>query len=202
MPGNSINSVFSTLLSALFPRYCLSCQIEGKILCDRCRANWNGSDFPLDYKAPIGGALLRAWKYSGDLQAGEILLNNLRHHFRVDPFYREIESIVPLPLSALKHRERGFNQAEEVAKVISVLIDRPLISSLIRTKSSTNQADKNRAERLIAYANNPFKVVGKSSGVVLLIDDVKTTGSTLEAATLALKTSGVTKVIPWTMFID
>lgn len=108
----------------------------------------------------------------------------------------KIEQIIPIPLHRSRKRKRGYNQAELLAKELGKLCDISVDSqSLVRVRATTPQKELTAKQRTtnLKYA---FSVKRKSSlsDVVLLIDDIYTTGSTLEEATKCLKKSGVQKV--------
>lgn len=110
-------------------------------------------------------------------------------------FFKKIrpDFVVAVPLHGGRMRERGFNQAESVALLVSDLAAIPLIQSLKRTKSSHPQAQSSRfARRLnvrgVFCASEPVR------GRVLLIDDVVTTGETAKEACRVLKKAGAEKV--------
>jgi ComF family protein len=96
----------------------------------------------------------------------------------------EIDCIVPLPLNRKKQARRGFNQAEVLAKGISEILGKSIENvAIIRTKNNATQTKKNRQERWenvseVFDLHDAHNLQGKH---VLLVDDVVTTGATLEA---------------------
>lgn len=107
-----------------------------------------------------------------------------------------VEAIVPIPLSKKKKRRRGYNQAEIFAKRLAELTDLPCITKLlIRTRDTAPQKHLSVQERK-NNLKNAFKIsenIVKLSRV-LLVDDIYTTGSTVDAAALALKQAGMKEV--------
>jgi ComF family protein len=106
------------------------------------------------------------------------------------------EVLIPVPLYPRRLRERGYNQASLLAKELSKLVGLPVEDdTLVRVKDSLPQArTKNAVERHLnvrdAFAcHQPLE--GKQ---ILLIDDVCTTGATLDACTIALKAAGASSV--------
>lgn len=97
--------------------------------------------------------------------------------------------VVPVPLHPKKEKKRGYNQSEWIAKGIAEAMQKPLsVNNLIRNSDTATQTKKNRFERWQNVENifcvmYPEKLTGKH---VLLIDDVVTTGSTLEACVFQL----------------
>ncbi len=104
--------------------------------------------------------------------------------------------VVPIPLHKKRFKCRGFNQSELLARAISNYYDWPLSLNLIRTKQNKNQAELNEEERL----NNVlgvFKWQGEEliSRTILLVDDVITSGATLNEAEEVLLRTGASRVI-------
>ena len=97
----------------------------------------------------------------------------------------EINLILPIPLHKIKHRQRGYNQVEMVAKGMGEVLKIPVMNDgLVKIQHTTSQTKKNRYERYlntskIFHVNNKAELSNKS---VYLVDDVLTTGATLEAA--------------------
>jgi len=109
--------------------------------------------------------------------------------------FSEIDAIVPVPLHPRKQRSRGYNQSKEISKGISESMNRPLISkNIIRQVHTSSQTMKGRYERW-ENVNGIFKVKNSTAlegKHLLLVDDVVTTGATLEAcAEPLLKIPGV-----------
>lgn len=108
----------------------------------------------------------------------------------------QIEQIIPIPLHWRRKMQRGYNQAELIAKELGIVTGIPVnIRSLIRSKSTVRQKVLSVRER----KNNlkgAFQSVHSEElcGRVLLIDDIYTTGSTLDEAAKCLKNAGVRKV--------
>jgi ComF family protein len=106
--------------------------------------------------------------------------------------------LVPVPLSKKKLKWRGFNQAEEIAKELANFLKIPLISDcLIKTKETKDQVELSEKERKenvkgAFYIKNKEKIAGKN---VLLVDDVFTTGATMEEAAKVLKEAGSEKIV-------
>jgi len=119
---------------------------------------------------------------------------------------KSVDLIVPVPLHPKKERKRGFNQSYWIAKGIENATDKPLISdNLFRKVFSSTQTKKNRFERWknvedIFGVNRPEEFKNKH---ILLVDDVVTTGSTLEACAIQLlKIENTTVSIATLAFAD
>lgn len=109
--------------------------------------------------------------------------------------------IVPVPIHRSKYLERGYNQADILARRVGKALGLPVLSDLlIRTKKTLPQkklSDKERLKNLEkAFEFNQMKMnrYGGKISKVLLIDDIYTTGSTIEACTNILKQNGIDQV--------
>ncbi len=105
------------------------------------------------------------------------------------------DCIVPIPLHPVKQRERGFNQAERIARMISGEIGAPVEATLLRRiRYTETQTNLSRADR-IRNMNGAFQAVGSSRfNKILLVDDVLTTGATASACATALRVHGAAKI--------
>lgn len=146
--------------------------------------------------------LIYQLKYNGNQGIGRYIGNKMAYEIKNSDRFHQIEYIVPVPLHPKKKRKRGYNQLTLFGKTLSAQLGIPYVENkLVRKSVSASQTKKNRLERFRnakeIYFNDevPF-FVGKH---VLLIDDVFTTGATLEACTKALQRSNGIKVSIATM---
>ncbi len=104
-------------------------------------------------------------------------------------------TLAPIPLHPKRLRERGYNQAELLARNISQTLQRPLIPNLLRrTRHAPPQvAARNRDERA-RNVQNAFQSAPVHAPIIVLIDDVTTTGATLESAAETLLRAGAERV--------
>jgi len=112
-----------------------------------------------------------------------------------------IDVIVPVPLHPARQRQRGYNQAALLAHEVGAHLQIPVIDSiLIRRKATTPQVGLGIQERR-ANVQDAFccSADGLSGKQVMLIDDVCTTGSTLQSACAALKQAGTLSVWAYTL---
>jgi len=214
----------SLILDLLFPKYCVGCKRLGSYLCPNCekklelikvqncpvcghksitgdthkfcrkKYSLDGSTSIFNYKFPIKEAVHQI-KYRlirDEIKTfTDLMLQNLPNNFQ------KFDLIIPIPLHPKKLKERGFNQSEEIAKIISQNKNIPLlIKPLIRIKPTKPQFNLKSEERKInikdAFScNNPGEITNKR---ILLIDDVATTYSTLNEAAYILKKSGASFV--------
>ncbi|UMX48108.1 MAG: ComF family protein [Candidatus Nealsonbacteria bacterium DGGOD1a] len=199
-----------------FPTRCFICKRYGDLLCADCQTLFDISrvhrpDRNHKYLADIFAAcgyenkyvqkMIRGLKYEpfrkelacplAELIAGHFKL--AEQNFNLREFV-----IVPVPLAEKRLRWRGFNQADIIARELGRLLDAPVAGNcLARVLETKNQADLGQAERLtnikeaFACANNaPFK-----NKPVLIVDDVITTGATINECARVLSRAGAAKVI-------
>jgi ComF family protein len=102
--------------------------------------------------------------------------------------------IVPVPLSAGRRRQRGYNQAEAIARQLAGRLGRPQTEGLRRVEDSGAQVGRSGPERRAALRGAFAWPVGRPPGEVLLIDDVVTTGATLSECARALRAAGSHRV--------
>lgn len=172
------------------------------IICDKCKAcapQFNRVCALFDYKAPLP-RIIATLKFGQQLYPAEIF-GNLMADAIIDKWYYKQsfpQLIIPIPLHIKRHRERGYNQAAEIAKPISKITNIPLeLNACIRHKSTKAQSKLDRAKRL-RNLSAAFSVnLGKKYQHVAIVDDVMTTGSTVRAVSQALVAAGVQCVDVW-----
>lgn len=141
--------------------------------------------------------LLHQLKYNGKTNVGEFLGielgKQLEHTQRLSP----IDLIVPVPLHPKKEKIRGYNQSLFIAQGISNVLQAPVESQvLLRRTNTSTQTRKSRFERYknvetIFQLAEPERVYGKN---ILIVDDVVTTGATLESCTALILAKGAGQV--------
>ena len=107
-----------------------------------------------------------------------------------------IDCIMPVPLHSSRKRMRGFNQSDILAKDLSKYLDIPVLHDcLYRVKKTIDQKGLSRTERL-HNLDNAFMVRDLPQNIknILIVDDVYTTGTTIEKCAKVLKDSGINKI--------
>lgn len=107
-----------------------------------------------------------------------------------------IEALIPVPISVEKQRKRGFNQAELIAKVVGEQLNIPVETQLIvRIKNTIPQKELNQEERR-KNLNNAFQITENRVKYkkIMLVDDIYTTGSTIDACAIPLRKAGIEEV--------
>jgi competence protein ComFC len=141
-------------------------------------------------------------KYEKLMRLGKWFAERLHQAIEEEPALRSVEVIVPVPLHPARLRERGYNQAELIAKPLARRLHLPLGPYLlVRTKPRPARLLLSRRERWLTVggAYETRKGTQVDNLRVLLIDDVFTTGATLDACARALKRAGAKSVIGLTV---
>jgi ComF family protein len=216
------------LLAAWMPPPCVFCGATGRHdgVCAPCRADlpgWSAARCPIcaietanahtcgrclqtppafvrtvaaaSYAFPLDAAIVRL-KYGKTLTLVSALASLLQHAVGEEA---RPHAIVPMPLSAARLRERGFNQAAELAGVATVHLKIPvLLDAAMRTRDSVPQASLPLAERKSNVRGAFTCRADRVSGLhVAIVDDVMTTGASLEELASELRRAGAQSVTCW-----
>jgi ComF family protein len=213
LSGAVCRNCWSAILP-ITPPICVACgdplsrSVESRIphsqspeSCRRCR----GRERVIERARAVGeydGALreiIHALKYGGRRSLAAPLAALMRSCGR--DILQDADCIAPVPLHRRRERQRGFNQARELARHCGL----PVIEPLIRSRQTRPQvelaADRRHANVQGAFAlrrrwfRGPMELEGRN---VVLVDDVSTTGATLESCAVALKAAGVRNVFALT----
>ena len=111
---------------------------------------------------------------------------------------RSLPLLAPIPMNSFKERERGFNQATEIAEILAEHYNMELNAKLLKKiKLTGNQADVKNKEDRIKNIENAFRCENPEfarSKIVILVDDVYTTGATMRDCARALRAAGAREV--------
>ncbi|OGY46409.1 MAG: hypothetical protein A2840_00930 [Candidatus Buchananbacteria bacterium RIFCSPHIGHO2_01_FULL_47_11b] len=208
-----MKSIPQFILDAFFPVRCVGCRQYNCWFCQRCitqckKIHQVGSlnDSWLDgwyaagsYRDSKLAAAIHALKYEAVLELVEPLAGLLAEVYRQQNW--TIDMIVPVPLTRLRRRFRGYNQAAVLAQSLADQIHIPAHEALDRryhTVSQTELTAEGRQKNVAACFGVKKEVFFKQKNV-LLIDDVGTTGATLQACAKACKSAGAGAVYALTV---
>jgi ComF family protein len=180
-------------LEPLRPPWCLQCgmpadAIEG--LCRACRLSDHSFDFARSvflFNDPLR-EIIHHLKYSDRVSLAPPLGERLRECVNREGF--QAQTVIPTPLHRSRERQRGFNQAELLARALNRSLDTRLLK---RRKNTPTQTGLTRAQRRLNLAG-AFEASRKVPECVMIVDDVYTTGSTLNEIAKTLKRAGAVRV--------
>jgi ComF family protein len=198
------------LLDLIFPRTCPGCEqvlvrSEGAV-CTECllavqETNFHHSEqenelyYRLAGKTPLQGAfamyyfdkrgrfqkVIKALKYKNMPQVGRFLGEMYGEMLQENGVLSDVDAIIPVPLHRTRLRERGYNQSEQIARGLSKATGIPVDNkSMARREKTATQTRKSQAERW-ENVKDVFAIRSPLRGHLLLVDDVITTGATLES---------------------
>lgn len=191
-------NVFEKIISIIAPFRCLGCGIDGKLICSACANEFidfegsqehNFKTYALYEYDGLASDLVRALKFDQAQGAAEVIAQQL--HERLP---RENWDIVTyLPTAPKRARQRGYDQAKLIAKHFAQLRGLEFTQTLTRSgRARQVGSTKLERQRQLAGAFNPSRTVLNEH--VLIIDDVMTTGSSLNEAASVLRSSGARRI--------
>ena len=140
--------------------------------------------------------MITAFKFHAQPGLARFLADVMRSHPAIAKLTHECDALIPVPLSAQRLRERGFNQALLLAKQLAP--QRVVATGLLRIRDTAVQSSLTRDARLHnlthAFMVAPAHTAVLRQSRVVLLDDVMTTGASLRACTQALLVAGVARV--------
>ena len=207
-------------LDILFPPICLACKAylveqteKENLLCKACFDNIPvyktvslGPKFTLvavsTYDNKAIRELLHAFKYDKFLAAQgpfASLVDKYLNNVNLSKILPSDTVIVPIPLHKKRLRERGFNQAEKIADIIGERLGFHINNdTLIRIKNTPHQTMRKSKEERLNSLRNSFEITDKEAitgKTIILVDDVYTTGATMNEASKMLRHAGVKNII-------
>jgi len=152
---------------------------------------------PFEYAHPLDLLLVRL-KFARNLAAGRVLAQLALDAFVQDNVSTP-QALVPVPLHRDRLRERGYNQALELARPFSDALGVPVREILVRRRATAAQSDLDAAARR-RNVRGAFAVVGDDLPAhVALVDDDMTTGTTIRECARVLRRAGVERVDVWVL---
>jgi len=182
-------------LPRLAQELCPRCALEspGSAMCGRCLTHspaYDATHAALSYDFPAD-ALVHALKFRGELALAALLAGLLAPKLRA----AQVDHVVPVPLSAERIRSRGYNQAVEIARHLR----RQALELALceRTRDAPPQIELPYGERQ-RNVRGAFRCTRSLDGArIAVVDDVMTTGATLEEIARTLKAAGAAHVENW-----
>lgn len=223
----SFAEVYSTLLDCLLPERCPSCAGPTHHgYCDGCRSEFvrvadpcprcalprpvtrcprEASEWlvdrvvaPLCYTYPATSQV-HALKFSGKRYLGRALGLLLAQRL-ADEREARVDAVVAVPLHRRRLRERGFNQALEIAHPLASALDLPLTTNAVHKRVATRPQVELDADARLVSVKAAFSVSKRFDGLsVAIVDDVLTTGATVNSLAAALRQAGAERVEAWTV---
>jgi len=203
------------LLDFLFPKRCLGCKKEGKYLCDLClskvrkarptylgpkiESNLNGLVSVFRYEGVVKKAILTMkYRFSFDI-ASELAEAVAQQLLGMKKTLPRNPILTVVPMHDLRKNWRGFNQSEEIGKLVARKMGwRYFPELLLKTTNTTSQVTLKRGDRLKnvygSFVFNPHYLSQPMPKTVVIFDDVFTTGATLKEVCRVLKQGGITNV--------
>lgn len=169
------------------PYYCLQCR--------KIKRPWNRFGFFQAYKYPLKDVILD-YKFNGELGYSNLLQSLLikAYEFHIAPHCPEM--ILPVPSHSKRLQERGFNQCVEISRALASYLSVPIQSkAILRIKPTLVQSGltpKQRRRNISGSIKAESQIVKNKN--VLLVDDIYTTGATLNACCSSLLRSGVNRI--------
>lgn len=170
---------------------------EVQMLCTDCESRKHIFDYGFslyDYNS-MKKSIYR-FKYNGRSEYSQFYAEDIYKHLKEEIEAMEADSIIPIPVHVTKQRQRGYNQAQLIAKELSRLTGIPMYTNVVkRVKKTVPQKEldirgrQNNLKKAFNIATNVVKL-----NKTILIDDIYTTGTTLDAVALLLKQNGVKDV--------
>ncbi len=213
-------NIISQILNIFFPNSCIECGKHGVLLCAQCTTNIPRAPQPKEpyiralfaYHSPIIKKAIWKFKYKNTRGFATIfapalqneIIETLVEHLHISE--KEKPLLIPIPLHRKRLTERGYNQSELLTRAIMKLSDVPLFEAapdaLVRTRATKPQARNDNKKERLENLRGAFSVLDTGcvrGRVVILVDDVTTTGATLSEARKALLLAGARDVIAFTL---
>jgi predicted amidophosphoribosyltransferase len=187
----------------IFPSRCIGCSALGLDICSQCRRYWHphiyrswshkAPHFPI-YSAisysPIAGKIILSAKENGLLAADKLIVSALHHALRYCISEKGPATLVPIPSRKSVARLRGRQFISDLSQQLTVETGLPINENLSHTRSVRDQSSLDAKSRFTnidgALTSHKF-----FSGKAILVDDLITTGATLNEAARALRVQGI-----------
>lgn len=220
----SFKEIFRTIATLIYPNTCLSCgEIinEGEYFCDCCfemlervdldkqcikcglpkgKCDCRKKIYVFDaITAPFynkGGAQNAMYTYKFARREYVSVFFAQQMSLNVKYMYTDVcfDGICYVPLSKKSYRKRGFNQSKKIAGYMSEILKIPLVENALGCKNKRKSQHKTDADKREENVKGKYFPLKKVSGRILLVDDIKTTGATLNECAKQLLSAGAVSV--------
>lgn len=210
-PGFMLAKIKNLIADFLFPAYCLGCKRRGNYCCQNCAnslektnsifANKNADNVSAIFAATnfedksLLSKLIHSFKYDFIEEIAEILVSLFSE--KPPPIFGKDSILVPVPLHTKRLNFRGFNQSLVIARLLSKKWKIPFDEILVRQRHTKPQVGLGNTERLLnvrnAFALKKFCFPGPMTNY-LIVDDVCTTGATINECAKILRKNGAKKI--------
>jgi competence protein ComFC len=206
----------AVVLEVVYPKVCAGCGMRGVWLCNYCDSTVPSCNLPISCPRcgvpslrgrcgcadldPLVACARSAFVYSGWTSTAVKRLKYQGESSRADHLalhmapllssFGHVEALIPVPLHASKEKQRGYNQSTLLAEEVRKLTGVPVLPVLRRTRKTISQTSLSGHDRKLNVAGvfeRDATWIPHSGGRYVLIDDVRTTGSTLNACVEALR---------------
>ena len=144
------------------------------------------------------GDLVRALKFDHEVAVGQWLGSRMAQSLRDEPWVDSLDVITFVPMTRRDVRKRGFNQAEVIARVMGKKLSIPVVPLLAKTRETELQSNLSASKRKVNL-RDAFRLLPCVQDQVLLVDDICTTGATVEECARTLKRGGAKSVVAMTV---
>jgi len=173
--------------------YCRDCTTHSHLFCQG-RALYQYSS--------VAGAIFR-FKYKGKKEYGRIFGEEMAYFLGDYIRYLRPDALIPVPLHPVRRRIRGYNQSQVLAEVVGSCLNIPVKSDLVRRIRNTRALKTLNSKERLNNLKNAFILDrnGVKLDTVIIVDDIYTTGTTIDALAKVLLEAGVKKVFFITLAI-
>jgi len=148
--------------------------------------------------------LIHRFKYDKKIPLGKRLAQSLGRVIAQDRDFANCDLVIPVPLHRARHRERGFNQSEVLAEGVSQAMNLPLVKDILKRKKNTQDQTYLNAQQRTENVRDAFMVIQPekiNERDVILVDDVITTGATLNECARMLQKAGAKRILAVTLAV-
>lgn len=215
--------IFNVLLNLIFPNVCGFCDVIDKNnLCSNCEAKlqihkkerkitvfnkyFDELMYLYNYEGIVRNTIIR-FKFNEKAYIYKTFVNEMLKSEKICYQISSCDIMIPVPIHMEKRNERGYNQSELICKYLAKEMNKSYSSkTLLKYKRNLTQSELNKSQRvknvLGVYKINPKYIESVQNKSVVLVDDIYTTGSTVNECSKVLKQAGAKRVTVLTIAKD